>query len=325
MIMDELLDILMEAGKRRPGNLPEPQQKFYDYIVGIDKRHVNVDLIIKNEAFFWILSDGTAAFSGSGGGLHHADGARLADTTMGQMMKTGAIRGTFFDRVGLEVQKGARITREQIVTAQYMIGKTNGEAIIDITADVSSGDESDFVAWYYIDRHISNDLLGEILNGGGSVKKFQKSMDEILKIDGEIEEGIINGSPSTLMEIRVNPGDNFGFINKNGVMINVGKSEDRHDKFATKYLTKHFPDEPIVDSPSIIYMNLTGSARFSISSSNSVSISFVGSVTDLQLTTIQELADMSEEFWWHDESSQDNWGEDIQSMRSHVRRKGNHD
>lgn len=162
------------------GRLPEPQKRFYDFISKQGKEWTDPEAIANNEYFFWILSDGSTVASGSGGGLHHCDGARLAGTTLSNLMSTGALRGTYFGRVGLEVQAGPRISREQITAAQYLIEASGGEVIIDVIDR-----EGNFLAWYHVNRKISNDLLYNILNGGGQVKQFQKTMDEIAEMDQE--------------------------------------------------------------------------------------------------------------------------------------------
>jgi len=189
--VNDLLDRLFEVTKRKKGeSLPEPQRIFYNYVSKLGKEYTSPDSIVEHESFFWVLSDGTTVFSGSGGGLHHADGARIAGTKMHEMMHTGALRGTFFDDLGIEVNKGTKISMEQVTAVQYLIEKSGKDLIIDVFEGGLEAKEA-FVAWYYIDRPVSNDLLYEILNGSGKVKDFQKTMQEIMDIDREVIEGRI--------------------------------------------------------------------------------------------------------------------------------------
>ena len=173
--MNELLDILMEA--RLNESLPEPQQKFYKFVSKLGKEWIDREIIAKNQYFFWILSDGSVVASGSGGGMHHFDGARIAGTSMEDMMKSGAIRGTFMDAVGAEVDKGVLITREQVRSVQYLVKETGEKLIIDIVDTESEADE--YETWYQIERPISTDLLYRILNGNGKVKEFRRKMEDI--------------------------------------------------------------------------------------------------------------------------------------------------
>lgn len=183
----ELVDeSLSEAGRKKSGGLPEPQQKFYNLVTrrGMSKDWINPEKIAKNEWFFWILSDGSIVASGSGGGIHHFDGARAAGTTMSAMTKTGALRGTFGGDIGVEVDKDAPISRGQAEAIKYLMKETGKGLIIDIFDDSPTAKEA-FMAWYQIERPISNDLMMEILTGNGKVRKFKKTMDQIIIRDEE--------------------------------------------------------------------------------------------------------------------------------------------
>lgn len=177
--MRELLERLLDETA-----LPEPQQKFWDFISKLGKEWIDQEIIAEKRFFFWILSDGSIVASGSGEGEHHGDGARAAGTSLGRMMGTGALRGTFFGTVGIEVWKGVLVSREQVKSVQYLIDATDENLIIDIFDPETEG------IWYYINRRVSNDLLSSILNGNGKVKHFQKTMEEIGEIDRELGESL---------------------------------------------------------------------------------------------------------------------------------------